>query len=107
VQGFLSPWKDLHDAKWKSTAFKFASLLLEPSTGDVVFVVRATDNTTQNLYAYKSVLAVNSEYFASSLGFKHDVNLSLGFKPEWRSQKSEQTSAVPEAGESWLELVPH
>jgi hypothetical protein len=52
---------------WKSTSFKFAKLLLDPSAGDVVFDVRASDGTSQRLYAYKSVLAGNNEYFAARI----------------------------------------
>jgi hypothetical protein len=40
-------------------------MLLEPSAGDVVFIVRDTDGSRRKLYAYKSILAENSEYFAS------------------------------------------
>ena len=47
---------------WKNTSFKFAKLLLDPSAGDIVFVVQASDGTSQRLYAYKSVLAGNNEY---------------------------------------------
>jgi len=56
---------------WKNTSFKFAKLLLDPSAGDIVFVVRASDGTSQRLYAYKSVLAGNNEYFAARISTCH------------------------------------
>jgi hypothetical protein len=52
---------------WERSSFKFASLLLDPEGGDVVFVVKDANDTPQKLYAYKSVLALNSEYFASRI----------------------------------------
>ena len=60
-------WKDTHLNTWASTSFKFARLLLDPAGGDVIFVVRDADNSRQKLYAYKSILAGNSEYFASRM----------------------------------------
>jgi hypothetical protein len=50
---------------WSKTSFKIARLLLVPAGGDVVFVVRGTDNSLKRLYAYKGILTGNSEYFAA------------------------------------------
>jgi hypothetical protein len=47
-------------------------LLLDPAGGDVVFVARVADNLRQKLYAYKSILIGNSEYFA-----RGNVNLEI------------------------------
>lgn len=55
----------IHFNTGRNTSFKLARLLLVPDAGDVVFVVRAADDSQQKLYAYKSILAGNSEYFAS------------------------------------------
>ena len=44
---------------------KIGRLLLDPAGGDVVFVVRGTDNSLKRLYAYKGILTGNSEYFAA------------------------------------------
>ena len=57
----------MHLNTWESTSYKFARLLLDPTGGDVVFIVRGVDNAQQKLYAYKSILAGNSEYFASRI----------------------------------------
>ena len=48
------------------SAFKIANLLLNPSGGDIVFVTRDANNLQRELYAYKSILIQNSEYFATS-----------------------------------------
>jgi hypothetical protein len=50
-------------------------LLLVPDAGDVVFVARAPDDSRQKIYAYKSILAGNSEYFAS-----RKFNLEIALK---------------------------
>ena len=50
---------------WFKNSFKIASLLVDPAGGDVAFVVRGTDNSRKRLYAYKSILSRNSEYFAA------------------------------------------
>jgi hypothetical protein len=50
---------------WKSFSFRIARLLLDPAAGDVIFVARGSDDSRQKLYAYKSILAGNSEHFAS------------------------------------------
>jgi hypothetical protein len=61
----------IHFDTWKTSSFKIACLLLDPAGGDVIFVARGSDNSRRRLYAYKSILAGNSEYFASRV-----------FKPE-------------------------
>ena len=52
---------------WGRSSFKFASLLLDSEAGDVVFVVNDVNDMPQKLYAYRSVLALNSDYFASRI----------------------------------------
>jgi hypothetical protein len=55
----------VHFNTWRNASFKIGRLLLDPDGGDVVFVARTADNSRKKLYAYKSILAGNSEYFAS------------------------------------------
>jgi hypothetical protein len=57
-------WKKLHIETWQNTSYKFARLLLDPTVGDVTFVVRNGSRLLGRLYAYKSILAANNEYFA-------------------------------------------
>jgi hypothetical protein len=57
----------IHLNTWKSSSFKIARLLLDPTSGDVVFVARDADDQPQKLYAYKSILTGNSEYFANRI----------------------------------------
>jgi hypothetical protein len=91
---------------WSQTSFKFASLLLDPSGGDVVFVVRGTDNSPKRLYAYKSILTRNSDYFAACKS-NHMSNSSYmsALKPEW-TQKRLRTPRDVEKGavSNYLEL---
>jgi hypothetical protein len=69
VQGFLQRdrWKETCVNIWVNASFKLGSLLLDPDAGDVVFVVRDADNSSKKLYANKSILAGNSEYFKSGM----------------------------------------
>jgi hypothetical protein len=60
--------KELHLTTWANTSYSFASQLLDPTSGDVVIVVDGT-NSQQRLYAYKSILTKNCEYFASSISY--------------------------------------
>lgn len=60
-----APLKQLES--WANVSFKFARSLLEPTMGDVVFVIRAADDSCKYLYAYKWVLAGNSEYFETRM----------------------------------------
>jgi hypothetical protein len=92
---------------WSQTSFKFASLLLDPTGGDVVFVVRGTDNSPKRLYAYKSILTRNSDYFAACKS-NHRSNFSsnrAALKPEW-TQKRLRTPRDVEKGalSNYLEL---
>ena len=50
---------------WITSAAKVGGSLLDPSTGDVIFLVRDGNDTIRELYAYKSILSTASEYFKS------------------------------------------
>ena len=43
--------------------FKLASGLLDPPSGDIIFNVRDDAKNVRELYAHKSILSANSEYF--------------------------------------------
>jgi len=80
----------VHLNTWRNTSFKFARLLLDPEGGDVVFVARGTVvNSRKKLYAYKSILAGNSEYFASRK-FHLEIILKL-YRPESRMERPKTT----------------
>jgi len=77
---------------WLNPAFKIARLLLDPAGGDIVFVVRGTDNSLKRLYAYKSILTGNSEYFAAcNYGQLLKLFLQVSF-----DARMENFRAVPE-----------
>jgi len=80
----------VHLNTWRNTSFKFARLLLDPEGGDVIFVARGTVvNSRKKLYAYKSILAGNSEYFASRK-FHLEIILEL-YRPESRMERPKTT----------------
>ena len=43
--------------------FRIARHIKEPNEGDVVFLVRDSENTVRKLSAYKSILSTNCEFF--------------------------------------------
>jgi hypothetical protein len=60
-------WEEKQLKTWANTSYKLARLLLDPTAGDVVFIVRDADDPPKKLYAYKSILAGNSKYFKSGM----------------------------------------
>jgi hypothetical protein len=50
---------------------KLSQLLEEPESGDVIFAVQMeNEEEKKNLYAFRSVLTANSEYFKASNSFR-------------------------------------
>jgi hypothetical protein len=97
-------WKKLHIETWQNTSYKFARLLLDPTVGDVTFVVRNGSRLLGRLYAYKSILAANNEYFAKR-EMNNILHLFVGFKtPTALIEPAHEQYSSPhdpaEAGES-------
>jgi hypothetical protein len=78
---------------WAKTSFKFARLLLDPTGGDVVFVVRGTDNAAKRLYAYKSILSGNSEYFSTCTTII-ELFLQVSFEARMESSGAAEPNAL-------------
>lgn len=83
---------------WLLASSKIASRLLEPTTGDVIFITRDVDDKIRELYAHKSILSANSEYFEC-----RKLNLSSefmipGLKPEWREKASNSETSSDTGG---------
>jgi hypothetical protein len=49
---------------------KLSQQLENPESGDVVFTVQMENEEMKNLYAFRSVLTANSEYFKTSNPFR-------------------------------------
>jgi hypothetical protein len=57
--------EEIHRNTWEKNSYQFASLLLDPTVGDIILVAKEEGNLAKRrLYVYKSLLAANSEYFA-------------------------------------------
>jgi hypothetical protein len=61
--------QDYYIGSTPSSAFDLGSHLLDPSGGDVVFVVLDRTFSQRKLFATKQILATNSEYFACRIIF--------------------------------------
>jgi hypothetical protein len=79
--------------------FALGRQLLERNMGDVVFVVRDSDQSLKKLYAWSSILSEKSEYFAAS-SFPFIKFTVVGLSPEWQSTSARSRNPRPTSPET-------